>query len=389
MNYELRVRKSLFIAAGVLMASCGAGGTGDIPVLDVTASYPGRNITLQEIATVEYLPLETREGFLIDYPDVHHIDEEIIVSGNQEGDIMIFDRRTGRGLTSFNRQGRGPGEYHGFNYLAVDRAAGEIFVAPNGTGTSVGYPVFVYDMEGKPLRTLEFSTFEYPDFFHNAGSERLVFYDRNISNPHPLNSISGADTVVTPLPVKFPVRDEMASRKEYAAGRFMTIRNGDPIARIPGGYMFSESGIDTMYRYDVASGRLTPVMTRTPSWASMEYPVGVYFLGESSDWTILYTVERRFDWDTNEGFDRKFMLYDKRGGEFFEGMVLNADIDDTSRPFINQPEAGVPGGSFTLGLSAYMILDLHAAGKLSGPLAEIAANLKEDDNPVLTIVTYK
>ncbi len=383
------MRKNLLIAASALTVSCGAGGGGDIPVLDVTASYPERNIALQDIATVEYLPLETREGFLIDYPDVHHIDEEIVVCGNQQGDIMIFDRRTGRGLTSFNRQGRGPGEYLGFNYLAVDRAAGEIIVAPNGTGAAALYPVYVYDMEGKHLRTLEFSTFEYPDFFHNAGSNRLVFYDRNISNPHPLNSFSGADTVVTPLPVKFPGRDEMASRKEYAAGRFMTIRNGDPIARIPGGYMLSESGVDTMYRYNLASGALIPVMTRTPSWASMEYPVGVYFLGESGDWMALYTVERRYDWDTDEGFDRKFMLYDKRGGEFFEGMVFNADIADTSRPCINQPEAGVPGGGFTMGLPAHRLVDLHAEGKLSGPLAEIAANLKEDDNPVMMIVTFK
>ena len=377
------------MAACALMASCGAGGTGEIPVLDVAASYPERNITLQQIATVEYLPLETREGFLIDYPDVHHMDEDILVTSNREGDIMIFDSRTGRGLTSFNRRGRGPGEYHGFNYLAVDRAAGEIFVAPNGTGAAAGYPVYVYDMEGKHLRTLEFSTFEYPDFFHAVGHEQLVFYDENISNFHPLNMISGVDTVVTPLPVKFPGRDEMAVSVSEAAQFVGKVKSGDPIARIPEGYMFSESGIDTMYRYNPTSGALTPVMTRTPSWASMEYPVGVYFLGESSDWMILYTTERRFDWDTNEGFDRKFLLYDKRGGEFFEGMVFNADIADTSRPCINQPEAGVPGGSFTIGLPAYMILDLHAEGKLSGPLAEIAATLKEDDNPVMMIVTYK
>ncbi len=389
-------------AVALLAAACGPRGGGDIPVLDVTASYPEKNIILQDIAEVEYIPLETREGFLVDDVRPKYLDDEIMIISNRTGDIMIFDRQTGRGITSFNRHGRGPGEYP-FPYIgkiAVDSEADEIFVALSVAQDGVTYQIYVYDMEGKPLRTIDLGNHKSPGFFHNYDAEHLFFLNNDTSQPEPFNLISKTDTVVTRLPVRFEGRDHMTvtQRDEHSS---MFISRGNQIAKTPGGYVISEPGIDTMWRFDKATSGLTPVMTRIPSFASMEYPIGVFFFAEGDDWLIVDTFERRYDFDSGNGFDGMRLICDKRTGEFSEVKILNTDYapdaDVTELPYFLNPKdltgttetTDLPDGTLAVGIQPFKLIDLHAAGKLNGRLAEIAATLKEDDNPVMMIVTFK
>ncbi len=81
-------------------------------------------------------------------------------------------------------------------------------------------------------------------------------------------------------------------------------------------------------------------------------------------------------------------LLNKRSGEFFEGTLVNADFTERW-PFSPMNTAGVPADLLVSKIDAFRLIDLHAEGKLTGRLAEIAATLKEDDNPVMMIVTFK
>jgi hypothetical protein len=201
--------------------------------------------------------------------------------------------------------------------------------------------------------------------------------------------ISKTDTLVTYLPVKFEGRGKMAVTQQFEDGGSVSTSSGDPIARTRDGYMLSEPGIDTMFRWNRVESTLTPVMTRTPSFNSMEFPIGLFYKGENDDYIFLQTVERKYDWDTRTGFDRVDLIYDKRGGEFFESKIVNADFVDEKEftPLVYSP--GIPAGVTVVPLQPYELLDLHEQGKLRGPLAEIAPTLKEDDNPVMMIVTFK
>ncbi len=381
------MRKLTFtLALTALVAACGPRGGGEIPVLDVTSSYPAKDIVLQDIATVEYIPLETREGFLVDYLRVDYMDDEIFVTNNRAGDIMVFDRKTGKGVRSFNRAGRGPGEYSGIYTLAVDKEGGEMFVAP-GSLSSADYPVYVYDLDGKPLRTLRFKEIQFPSFFHNHDKESLFFYNSR-SSQEPYGLISKTDTLVTYLPVRFESRGTMMISHTFEDGGITAMWQGDPIARTRDGFMLSEPGVDTMFRWSAATRELIPVMAHTPSFNSMEFPIGVFFKAESDDYMFVQTIERKYDWSTNTGFKSKDLIYDKRAGEFYEGGAVNEDFaDERMFNFVVMP--GVPAGVHVSVLQPYELLDLHAEGKLRGRLAEIAAGLKEDDNPVMMIATLK
>jgi hypothetical protein len=263
-----------------------------------------------------------------------------------------------------------------------------MFVTPNSISSS-DYPVYVYGLEGKPLRTLRFDNIRFPGFFTTYDDDHLLFYNDRISIAEPYGLISKTDTTITYLPVRFGGRETMTVTRT-AEGSSMSYTFGNPIAKTRDGYIFSEPGIDTLYRWSGTQQKLTPIMTRTPSFSSMEYPIGLFWWQESSDYIFLETFERKFDFDTYEGGKNVPLIYDKRSGEFFEGSVVNADYADPKVvPYNASDSAGVPAGVFVVALQPYELLDLHEQGKLRGRLAEIAPTLKEDDNPVMMIVTFK
>ena len=83
-----------------------------IPVIDVSKNYPEKRIRLQDIADVEYVPLETNDTVLIDRDfEIFHVsDNYIVVANSRQGDVFVFGR-DGKIKYKFNHRGGGPYEY--------------------------------------------------------------------------------------------------------------------------------------------------------------------------------------------------------------------------------------------------------------------------------------
>ena len=367
-------------------------------MVDVTATYPAKTIVLQDIADVKYIRLETLPKFMIDNTDVRYMDDEIVIFTNRQEDIMIFDSRTGKGVSSFNRKGRGSGEYVYVGPMTVDRERGEIFVRDANN-----LPVYVYDMHGKHIRTLDFKkNLDKMDFFHDWNDGHLFYY--NSYSPQrpdemPYRLVSKTDTVMTDLPLRLEGRDHMYVRHDFSNGSYMASSMDDvSLAKISDGYMISEPGLDTIFSWDRNTGALTPVMVRVPSFHSMEYPIGLFYMGESSGYMFLQTIERKMEFDGTfedimngtqpRSFKKVNLVYDKNDGLFYEGKLVNGDFTD-EREFSLSNNFGISAGWKTTVLQPYELLELQEAGKLRGKLAEVALTLKEDNNPVLMIVTFK
>lgn len=67
--------------------------------VDITANYPKKEMILQDFMDVEYIPLETKDDFICQGL-VLAIGKDIILARNRirDGDIFIYDRKTGKGL---------------------------------------------------------------------------------------------------------------------------------------------------------------------------------------------------------------------------------------------------------------------------------------------------
>lgn len=103
---------------------------------------------------------------------------------NNDGDIFIFDRKTGKGVRKINRRGQGAEEYARINEIILDENNGEIFVK------SPGNKILVYDLYGKFKRCLSLdrevsSIFDYDkdnlicydmSDYHSKGEDRTKSY---------------------------------------------------------------------------------------------------------------------------------------------------------------------------------------------------------------------
>ena len=89
---------SAFVLLSTLLIGCDGGSqpqTDACITVDVTADYPEKELYIQDIADVEYVPLETTDTF-ITHGMVKGVSKSLIVTTNWggSGDIFLFDRST-------------------------------------------------------------------------------------------------------------------------------------------------------------------------------------------------------------------------------------------------------------------------------------------------------
>lgn len=150
----------------VILAGCEGNkqSNDDLIIVDVSKSYPQKELILQDFMDVEYIALETTDEFLTQGL-VQDIGKKflLVTNRNNDGDILIFDRKTGKGLRKINRQGQGAEEYTRINEIILDESNGEIFVK------SLGNKILVYDLHGSFKRCLNLgrevsSVFDYDKY---------------------------------------------------------------------------------------------------------------------------------------------------------------------------------------------------------------------------------
>ena len=94
-------RANILLTALLLtLAGCSGGkqSADDLITIDVSKSYPKKELILQDFMDVEYIPLETNDEFLTQGA-VQDVGKEylLVKNRNNDGDIFIFDRKTGKG----------------------------------------------------------------------------------------------------------------------------------------------------------------------------------------------------------------------------------------------------------------------------------------------------
>ena len=121
---------NLFSVFMFLFFGCGNGDpkVGDVITVDVTKSYPEKELILQDLFDIEYVPLETRDGF-VTLGTVADIQKDfiIITDNGLSGDIN-FVNWEGRFLKKINRKGQSGEEYIDFRKVIYDEEREELYV---------------------------------------------------------------------------------------------------------------------------------------------------------------------------------------------------------------------------------------------------------------------
>ena len=75
-KYKTAMKRLLFTFLALCLAVAGSAQSGQmtskLPTIDITKEYPKKKLVLQDIATAEYIPLETSDKVLFIYRTLYN-----------------------------------------------------------------------------------------------------------------------------------------------------------------------------------------------------------------------------------------------------------------------------------------------------------------------------
>ena len=340
-----------FIFTGIIilfvMAGCGGdhSSTDGLITVDVNDSYSTKKeLVLQDFMDVEYIPLETNDEF-INRACVQAIGEKYIIVTNfyDDGNIFVYGRN-GKAIRKINRKGQGGEEYVSMRSVSLDEENEEIFV-----NDFHAKKIRVYDLEGNFKRSTKEITVPYKEkqLFHIV--ERL--YDKGetrAAGPGPYNSI---------IPFK-------------------------------GNWILFEASADTVYTL-MPDYSLRPLIARTPPIHTMDPGVFIVLRLISDRYYFMESVTNIYDFNTGEGFPRKYFAYDTQEKKFFNYITYNDDYSYKKEIYMVTFPPINSKGELCSTINASDLCQDYKRGKLKGKLKEVAATLEEDDNRVVVLVRPK
>ena len=393
------LKRTLYGAAlmlALLATGCGDANqkTSALPQIDMNADYPEKEICLQDVAEVSYIPLETTDESLF-YGSIGSVSEKGIFGVGDDKIYLFYPN--GKVRHVIDRKGQGPGEYAYVHHAEVDWSREEVYVYHQPHKV-----MMVYSLDGGFKREfpIDFTLLEHN--MYNYDTNHLIVYKPNpeggeiqgeITPYRPYMLVSKEDGKVDSLSL---VKDFHASEmiKGVMLGNSVLYLTTSTMIRLGEDIYLNDESLDTLYQ--VKENKLMPVMARTPSVRSDES--GKYFLQLIGGLPHHYYLRfQRKEMALGEQVaaasfstkdeDSYNVLYDCRNGEIFRPIFKNNDYQGTRDYFFSFDR-----GDEYIGYEDFEAMDLVEAleaGELSGELKTIAEGLKEDDNPVLMVVKFK
>ncbi len=356
----------------------------DFVTIDVTANYPLKELILQDFMDVEYIPLETTDSILCS-GSVWHVGENLILATNHasDGNIFLFDRKTGKSIRKINHKGQSGEEYTSALGFVLDEENDELYVSD-----TYARKIVVYDLEGNFKRRISWEDdYMFGEIF-NFDKEYLICL--NIDNPTVRSTESFVliskqnGHMIEKIQIPFKDKKSIIIRTPADdSGMYYAYAPSTSHPLIPyfNNYVLAEYSADTVYQY-TPNGAMGPIIARTPSVQTLNPEVFLFPTLFTDRYYFVEAVEKTMEFNATD------IVYDKQENKLFRYKVYNGDYSYKQEAFLkSRPlNSKIPTSQF---LEAWELVEKYKEGKLKGKLKEIASNLEEDDNPVIMLIKHK
>ena len=391
------MKNLIILLSALLFMQCktdnGRQGSGALAEIDISQTYPERELYVQDIADVEYIPLETNDNTLIGASRIVYVsDNYIIVINVGDGDIFVFDGK-GKSKFSFNHKGQSGTEYISVNAIAFDEKAKEIFISDRYSAI----PKFlVYAEDGTFKRSLPMPPDFSPGDIYNFDDVALLVYDvfglmenKYSNKPYLLISKNDGrivDTLDIDLPERvsnrFAVPVEVDGQMATMSVR-LSITNNRSYGK---NFLIADWSSDTIYRL-TPKKELQPVIVRTPPVQKSD-PKTVISNGLITN-KYIFLTKAVFDIESakkSRSFPVINLAYNFETGQLSEYRLINKDYEGEYFVFT---EAVTPENTGVYKLDVPKLFEADEAGKIKGTLKQLLQTLDEEDNPVIVKVKFK
>lgn len=385
------MQKTIAILATILIILIGCKGekqsTDDLITIDVTASYPKKELILQDFMDAEYIPLETTDEFLCRGRVLAVGKDKILVRNRAiEGEILLFDR-SGKGLRKINRRGQSGEEYSYIHGAILDETNCEIFINDNSQKG-----LFVYDLDGKFRRKLKYKEdSRYFTSMHNYNEDEFIWWNSSFEKDK--NAVEMPSFFITSKQdgsilkeIEIPIEERRSTNllKYNEVGRLVEIQGPFFIPTIPyqDKLIFTEPSSDTIYSYSPDRG-LKPFIVKTPATKTMDTEIFLFPWVLLDDYYFMQIYTKAYN------VPEINIMFDKKTGAICEYEMYNDDFTN-KQPVSMIGRIGYNGDViFWDTIEAYILVEAYKKGELKGRLKEIAATLDEESNPVIMLAKQK
>lgn len=366
-----------------------------VVTVDVTKSYPVKELVLQDFMDVEYVALESSDEFLCQGFVQDVTDKHILVRNfRHTGDIFIFDRQ-GKGVKHFNRRGQGGEEYLYVLEMVFDEETGLLYV------NDLGRKILVYDSEGNFVRSFKVQPNDqyHPvtqtnyNMLRNFNSEYLICKDIHVSpdmtnNGQSILLVSKEDGHSQSIQIPFTQsKTSTIIKREGDITWQVKAETEYPLVPCQGSWILVEPSADTIYTFS-AAGKTIPLIVRTPSVQGMQPEVFLFPTIATRQYYFMETVVCEYDFKRKKGYPTKSLVYDREKEAIYECKVYNADYTNKKEIRMNYLPLNNEVAACQVIQAHDLIVD-YKMGLLKGRLKEIASTLDEESNPVLMFYKQK
>ena len=393
-----RLSRYLWLLAGCLFfASCKeTQKTGNIPTFDLQKEYPQRELAYQDVADVEYIPLETTDSSLIKTLAYKFVsDDKIIIFDPLNAGYMFFDH-SGKYLGSFSRKGQSGTEYVNIWGQTVDFDLEEIYVYEQRHGLPGYIKVYTFDGEYKRRWTvpqeisIEIVNYN-KDYLFVEDVRGVDWDDRDPSHdPYYLMSKKTGELQPLRLHVEDRFRNNLYYSKEISE-TFTSVTNICfpvwPITQCGEQLFVADFGLDTIY--SLKDTHLVPIAAKENRTTSK----GNKFMTEvcmmTDKYLLLHAVDKLIS------YTPKYYLYDRENDKIEQVILYDRDgvsaLEVVSVRGVSPSCGGgvFPAHTVVFQYGASYLLEKLEKGELKGKLKEVAEKLDVEDNPVLVLVKFK
>ena len=296
--------------------------------------------------------------------------------------LFFFDRNTGTALKILSRKGRSGHEYNRIDAFALDRKAEEVFVLDASQKR-----VLVYGYNQTFKRSFEVPS-NSVDMLGYDDASLLVYIEHDtISKPFLLISKENGfvsqvlDVTVGPRLNKMQVKiGDMVTVASIRGTSVSLVLTDD-------GVLVSDWACDTLYYFNY-QGLLEPIAIRNPSAGEMKPCWRLHLTGINDHFVYFLSTQLPEMLDGKLiSMEARLYAYDRQEHRIVKPRFLLAD-DPTGTVWSGWNLGNQYGAYMAYLLKTEEIYASYKAGKLQGHLNEIAATVKEDDNPVLMLVKF-
>ena len=382
-----------------LLAACGTREK-EIsgPVLfDATRDYPEKQLLLDEVADITYVPLSSETDSALFRGTLVHVSERTVtIHDFLQGTFYLFDR-SGRFLSSFNHKGQAPEDYNFLITAFVDEARGELFAIEKNR-------IQVYDLKGDYRRTLRLPDGAWVYEAADGGDGSILLVDNQERTAALYAGMVDANAEAYEQPfVRISKEDGslisyIMVPKDFSVDLTATLQTAGISAKLMGpmhrlvshrdGFLLTNQETDTIFLY--AHDQLEPKMIHTPAVKGMSEKSFLNGYVEAGDYLFFEKVIVKAVENRRPPVPSVYYLYDKRENQFYEQSVGMRDFEGKRidlTPKIIQPSRDARLGCLLLTVDE--LQTANADGKLSGELKRIVDEMPEDSNDLLMLMRFK